>query len=190
MNKIEQAINFATEAHAGQKSKLTDAPYILHPIEAASIASGLTSDEDVICAAVLHDVAEDTGHTIDEIEKLFGKRVAELVGAETENKRANLPPEKTWQIRKEETLAHLRETEDKAVKMLWLSDKLSNMRSIYNAYLHRGDGIWCEFHEKDKQKHKWYYQSVADALRADFNETAAFREYETIMGLVFGETDR
>ena len=190
MDKLNQAIKFATAAHAGQKRKLIDAPYILHPMEAAAIVSRLTCDEDVICAAILHDVVEDTGHSIDEIERLFGKRVAELVAAETEDKRTNLPPEATWQIRKEETLAHLRQTEDKAVKTLWLADKLSNMRYLYNAYLRRGDDIWKEFHEKDKNKQKWYYESVADALRNDFQNFAAFEEYEKIIELVFGKTDK
>lgn len=189
MNKVEQAIKYAIDAHQGQKRKLIDAPYILHPMEAAAIVSRLTCDEDVICAAILHDVVEDTGRSIDEIERLFGKRVAELVSAETEDKRVNLPPESTWRIRKEETLAHLRQTKDKAVKILWLSDKLSNMRSIYNVYLRRGDDLWNEFHEKDKSKQRWYYESVADALRDDFKNSAAFEEYEKIIELVFGKTD-
>ncbi|MBP5467061.1 MAG: bifunctional (p)ppGpp synthetase/guanosine-3',5'-bis(diphosphate) 3'-pyrophosphohydrolase, partial [Clostridia bacterium] len=170
---MEKAIKYATDAHEGQKRKLIDAPYILHPMETAAIVSRITCDEDVVCAAILHDVAEDTGRSIDEIERLFGKRVAELVGAETEDKRTNLPPEATWRVRKEETLAHLRQTEDRAVKILWLADKLSNMRSVYNAYLRHGDGIWREFHEKDKEKQRWYYASVADALRNDFKGFAA-----------------
>ena len=187
MNKIEEAIKFATDAHAGQKRKLIGTPYILHPLEVAAIVAALTDDENIICAAILHDVVEDTGHGIDEIEKLFGKKVAELVGAETENKRPQLPPEATWKIRKEETLAHLRQTKDKAVKILWLGDKLSNMRAVYNAYLQQGDDVWQAFHEKDKNKQKWYYESIADALRDEFEDTAAFKEYRKLIALVFDE---
>lgn len=187
MNKIDNAIKFATDAHAGQKRKLIKTPYILHPLEAAAIVTTLTSDEDVICATILHDVVEDTEHGIEEIERLFGKRVAELVGAETENKRRDLPPDATWQVRKEETLAHLRQTKDKAVKEMWLADKLSNMRAVYNAYLRSGDEVWQAFNQKDKQKHKWYYESVADALKDDFGDTAAFKEYRKLIELVFGD---
>lgn len=185
MNKIEKAVKFATDAHAGQKRKLTNLPSVLHAFEAAAIVSRLSDDEDVICAAVLHDVVEDTAHDIGEIENLFGKRVAELVSSETEDKRAELPPETTWRIRKEETLAHLRQTKDKAVKILWLGDKLSNMRSLYSGYLSRGDDIWREFHERDKEKQKWYYVSVADALREDLKGSAAFTEFEKIIDLIF-----
>ena len=60
MNKIEEAIHYATDAHAGVNRDSTRIPYILHPLEAAAIASGLTDDPDVIAAAVLHDVVEDT----------------------------------------------------------------------------------------------------------------------------------
>ena len=190
MNKIERAVQYATEAHQGQKRKLSEMPYILHPLEAASITSRLTHDEDVVCAALLHDVVEDTGRSIGEIERLFGSRVAELVVSETENKRTNLPPASTWRIRKEETLAHLRETSDRAVKILWLADKLSNMRSVYNAYLRRGDDIWQDFNEKDKEKQRWYYESVAAALAEECKGTAAFEEYEKIIELVFGKTDK
>ena len=63
MNKIESAISFALEAHSGSCRKGTSTPYILHPLEAAAIASSITNDEDVIAAAVLHDVIEDTQYS-------------------------------------------------------------------------------------------------------------------------------
>ena len=54
-------------------------PYILHPLEAAVIVGTMTDDQNLIAAAVLHDVVEDAGVTIEEIEAKFGKRVRELV---------------------------------------------------------------------------------------------------------------
>lgn len=187
MSKLDEAIKFATDAHAGQRRKLVDLPYILHPLEAASIAANLTCDEDVICAAVLHDVVEDTPHTLDEIREKFGKRVASLVESETEDKRAYLSPEATWRIRKEETLEHLRQTGDRDIKILWLGDKLSNARSMLHAYLKSGDEMWKFFHESDKQKQRWYYESIADALKNDFGDTAAFKEYKAIITFIFGQ---
>ena len=57
MNRIEKAVAFATKAHAGQYRKGTDRPYILHPIETMAIITRLVRyDEDLIAAAVLHDV--------------------------------------------------------------------------------------------------------------------------------------
>ena len=84
-------------------SKKSDLPYILHPMEAAVVVGTMTDDQNVIAAAALHDVVEDAGVTIEEIEEKFGKRVRELVASETEDKRADLPPSDTWRIRKEES---------------------------------------------------------------------------------------
>lgn len=190
MDKLDEAIRFATEAHKGQKRKMTGIPSILHSLEAATIVATLTSDEDVICAAVLHDVVEDTKYEIGDIEKRFGERIAGLVGAETENKRFGLPPSATWKVRKEESLAHLRQVPDINVKYLWLGDKLSNIRSICVEYLKVGDEIWKNFHERDKEKQKWYYESVVEVLRSDLKDSPVFWEYERLVNTVFkkGET--
>ena len=190
MDKLNEAILFATEAHKGQKRKMTGIPAILHSLEAAAIVATLTSDEDVICAAVLHDVVEDTKYEIGDIEKQFGARIAGLVGAETENKRFGLPPSATWKIRKEESLAHLRQVPDINVKYLWLGDKLSNIRSLYQAHLKYGDEMWKNFNERDKEKQKWYYESIVEILKSDFEDVPAFWEYERLVNTIFkkGET--
>lgn len=190
MDKLDEAILFATEAHKGQKRKMTGIPSILHSLEAAAIVSTLTSDEDVICAAVLHDVVEDTKYEIGDIEKRFGTRIAGLVGAETENKRFGLPPSATWKVRKEESLAHLRQVPDINVKYLWLGDKLSNIRSIYIGYLKFGDDMWKNFNERDKAKQQWYYESVVEVLKSDLKDSPAFWEYERLVNTIFkkGET--
>ena len=95
MTKLDHAIKFATDAHAGQKRKMTNTPYILHPLEAAAIVASITTDEDVICAAVLHDTVEDTDVKAETIRSEFGDRVAELVSAETENKRSSTAHSRT-----------------------------------------------------------------------------------------------
>ena len=70
---IDDAIEFATKAHEGQFRKGTRRPYIVHPIEVADIVSTMTNDEEVICAAVLHDTIEDCGGITQEVLKLrFG----------------------------------------------------------------------------------------------------------------------
>ena len=106
---VEQAILFATEAHRGQLRKGSNLPYILHPLEAAAIVAGLTDDPEVIAAAVLHDVLEDTSATPGELEAAFGPRVTALVQSESENKRPHLDPRDSWQLRKQEALEELAE---------------------------------------------------------------------------------
>ena len=88
---LDHAIIFATKAHSGTTRKGTNVPYIVHPIEAAAIVSAMTDDEEVIAAAVLHDVIEDTEATREDLLARFGRRITDLVMNESEDKRRNLP---------------------------------------------------------------------------------------------------
>ena len=67
--KIRQAYEFAKKQH-GDQCRRSGEPYIIHPLEVAYILAGLEMDEDTICAALLHDVVEDTPVTNKEIDKL------------------------------------------------------------------------------------------------------------------------
>ncbi len=187
MDKLTKAIEFATTAHDGMCRKKDKTPYILHPLEAAVIVGTMTADQDIISAAVLHDVVEDTGITIDEIEEKFGKRVRELVESETEDKRADLPPEDTWKIRKEESLQVLKNTEDTAVLMLWLGDKLANIRSFYRIWKNEGVNMWQSFNQKDPEQQFWYYKSIAE-LTAPLKDFSAWQEYNELVKIVFGRS--
>ena len=122
---LDAAIIFATKAHSGMTRKGTNVPYIVHPIEAAAIVSTMTDDEEVIAAAVLHDVLEDTEATEDDLLARFGRRITELVIGESENKRRNFPAALTWKIRKQETITFLETEADTDAKMLALADKLA-----------------------------------------------------------------
>ena len=187
MSRLDEAIKFAIEAHKGQIRKLRKNPYILHPLEALAIAGGLTTDEDVLCAVVLHDVVEDTDRTLDEIKEMFGERVASLVSYETENKRRYLPAEQTWKLRKTESLARLRESDDIGVKTLWMSDKLANARSFYDSYVEIGDKIWENFNQKDKNEQAWYYKEIYNIMKPYFEKTLAFKEFGAIIAALFGK---
>lgn len=186
MDKVTKAIEFATKAHDGMERKKDKTPYILHPLEAAVIVGSMTDDRDVIAAAVLHDVVEDTPITIEEIEEKFGSRVRTLVESETEDKRADLPPENTWRIRKEESLEDLANCGDTDVRMLWLGDKLSNMRSFYRIWKVEGDSMWQSFNQKDPSQQKWYYRTIAE-LTSELKEFSAWQEYNELLKIVFGK---
>ena len=160
-------------------------PYIVHPMEAAAICAGITDDVEVIAAAVLHDVVEDTDATVEEVRELFGERVAALVAGESEDKREGLPPAQTWRIRKEESIEHLRLAEDSAVRIVCLGDKLSNIRSIQRDFERVGDGLWQRFNQKDPAQHAWYYRSLADVLEGELGGTDAWREYDERVNAVF-----
>ena len=186
MELVSEAIVFAAKAHDGMRRKKSEAPYILHPMEAAVIVGTMTDDQNLIAAAALHDVVEDAGITLDEIKEKFGQRVWELVRSETEDKREDLPPAQTWRIRKEESLAVLKNAEDIAVLMVWLGDKLANMRSIYRDFKVEGVAMWQRFNQKDINEQAWYYRSIAK-LTERLSDTSAWLEYKTLTELVFGK---
>ena len=134
MNLLEEAIIYSTVMYQGKVRKLGGSPFILHPLEVAQILSTMTDDMEVIAAGVLHDIIEDTDGTLPEIRKRFGDRVAMLVDSETENDYPDEDRTATWKKRKDESLENLRRSTDIGVKMLWLADKLSNMRSLAGSY--------------------------------------------------------
>lgn len=182
-NILDRAIVFATNAHEGQFRKGTKIPYILHPLEAAAIVGTMTTDEDVIAAAALHDVVEDTDTTVEEVIQQFGERIGSFVAAESENKRKELSAESTWKLRKQETLDHLK-TASVEVKMIALGDKLSNMRAIYRDYQTIGDALWQRFNQKDKAEHYWYYSGVAECV-SELWDYPVYKEYCELIYKVF-----
>lgn len=181
---VSEAIHFAAEAFYGKKRKCGEEPAVLHSLEAAVIVGSLTDDTATIAAAVLHDVVEDAGVSLETLRERFGDRVAELVASETEDKRREQPPADTWRIRKEEAIRLLQSTGDIGVKMLFLGDKLSNIRSIRNELLKSGDAVWTRFNQRDPNEHYWYYSSVAAAL-SELKDTPAWQEYDLLIRQTF-----
>lgn len=177
---LNEAIEFATKAHEGQFRKGTKRPYIVHPIEVADIVTSMTQDQEVICAAVLHDTIEDCeGVTEEVLRKRFGERVANLVACESEDKT------KSWEERKSATIRHLR-TAPRDVQMIGLADKLSNMRDIHRDYPVLGEKLWTRFRMKSKEAIGWYYKSICEVLRDSFQGVEAYEEYCMLVTEHFG----
>ncbi len=185
---LQRAIEFAVKKHTGQVRKGTTIPYVTHVIEAMEIVSRMTEDVELRAAAVLHDTLEDTDTRKEELSDVFGPRVADLVAAESENKREDLPPEETWAIRKAETVKHLSESGTK-IKMLALGDKLSNARAMARDYRVMGDDLWKKFNNPDPAAQGRYYGSLARAFGEDesIRGTQAFAEYAELCAVLFGE---
>ena len=186
MTLFDKAACFAVQKHSGQTRKLHHQPYILHPMEVAAIVGTMTDDEDTLCAAILHDTVEDTDTTLEEIERLFGRRVALLVMTETEEKRPELPAAQTWRLRKEESLVMLEHTGDLSVKIMWLGDKLSNIRSFAREYAAVGHAVWQSCNQKDPAMQAWYYRTIARSLR-DLAAYPAYQEYVRLVDTIFAD---
>lgn len=182
---FREAVSFAAEAHQGAVRKHRNIPYLLHPMEAAAIAASMTDDREVLIAALLHDTIEDTGVEPEEIRSRFGERVLDLVLQETEEKYRDRPAAETWKQRKLESLALLVSAEDPAVKILWIADKLSNVRSFYHDYLKVGSRLWENFNEKDPKEQEWYYRTVLK-LTESLRDTEAWQELSFLTDRIFG----
>lgn len=172
---FEEAVLFATKAHAGQKRKGTNLPFIIHPMEVASIVAAMTLDENMMCAAVLHDVVEDCEHiSIKDIQQEFGEIVTSYVDQESEDK------SKSWVERKGHTIEFLKNGASRNAKILALGDKLSNIRSIARDYKALEEELWQRFNMKDKDMQGWYYQSMIKG----FEELKNYHEYTEYCYLV------
>ncbi len=186
MTRFDKAVEFAVKTHSGTVRKGSTNPYILHPMEAAAIAASLTTDEDILIAALLHDTIEDAGRTAEEVKEAFGGRVLSLVLADTEKTDPTRPEIDTWMERKNGMLEYLKERATKDEKIVILSDRLANLRNIHSDMQTMGEDVWFLFHtQTDKSVQGWYYHSIADAM-TEFNGTAAFAEYLELLDEVFG----
>ncbi len=126
---IERAYHFAKEAHKGIRRRSGE-PYILHPIAVAKIASqeiGLGSTS--ICAALLHDVVEDTEYTVEDIEQHFGKKIAQLVEGLTKISGGIFGDKASLQAENFRKLL-LTMSEDIRVVLIKMADRLHNMRTL------------------------------------------------------------
>lgn len=128
LDKIIHAYEFAAEAHEGQK-RSSGQPYIIHPIAVSYILLELGMDSDTICAAMLHDVVEDTSVTLEELSRNFGEDVAELVDGVT---KLNKFPMFTKEEQQAENVRKilLAMWKDIRVIIIKLCDRLHNMRTL------------------------------------------------------------
>lgn len=180
---LYKAYAYAAKAHSGQYRKKTKIPYLTHIITTMNYAKELTEDTEVLQAAILHDTVEDTWVTLDDLHKMFGDRVAKLVEAETENKRRNKPAMETWEIRKRETIEHLKEASRDA-RIIVLADKTANLESIVKEQRHISGVVWDKFNQTDKSKQEWYFRSVRERLM-DFCGTSVMKAYDEYLEILF-----
>ncbi|WP_295165342.1 RelA/SpoT family protein, partial [Selenomonas sp. F0473] len=128
VDKIERAYRFAEKAHRGQ-ARISGEAYIIHPLNVAYILTGLHMDDETICAALLHDVVEDTHATIEEMEELFGKNIAALIDGVTKLGRIQYMSKEDVQLENYRKM-FLAMAKDIRVIMIKLADRLHNMRTL------------------------------------------------------------
>ena len=104
---LDRAIIFAVKAHHNTERRGKGFPYIVHPMEAVEIVATITSDQELLAAAVLHDTIEDTNVTVEELRAEFGDRIANLVHAESDQFTEGVSEEDSWHDRKQAAIDRL-----------------------------------------------------------------------------------
>ncbi len=169
-DRVFEALEFAAECHRGQYRKGTRIPYIVHPVSMVRFLARVGAPEDVLAAAALHDVVEDTEATLDQVRERFGDRVAELVEGASETDKSQ-----TWRERKEATVQAARQTDDAELTVLKCVDKLDNLSDIREDRELVGEKIWERF-KADKANQVWYYGTLSRI----FSEKLAGTGYEPL----------
>ncbi len=192
LDKIERAYQVADKAHGGQVRKSGD-PYISHPLSVAIILVGMGMDTDCICAALLHDVVEDTAVSLDDLRRSFGEDVAIMVSGVT--KLTNMP----LSTKEEQQAENIRKmllamNEDIRVILIKLADRLHNMRTM-------------QYQSPDKQRskshetmeiyapiaHRLGIRSVKDELEdlaLRYLDPVAYKEIEDQLDMTKGQREQ
>jgi len=165
MNIKEKAKLFAIRAHMGQVRKSEpDKPMIMHPIGVGELLESLGYDDDVVAAGYLHDVAEDTTYTIEDIEREFGSDIASLVRGASEPDKS-LP----WEERKKHTIEETKELPFRN-KLVICADKINNLEDLWLKFEKNGIRDFSAFKRGEEQQ-RWYYTNVYESLIAGVNES-------------------
>lgn len=129
VDKITKAFNFAKHAHHGVR-RLSGEPYIMHPLAVAQIVCGeIGLGSTSICAALLHDVVEDTDYTVEDIENMFGTKIAQIVDGLTKISGGIFGDHASAQAENFKKLL-LTMSEDIRVILIKIADRLHNMRTL------------------------------------------------------------
>ena len=178
---IFDALRFATDAHTGQFRKSTQIPYIVHPVAVMQYLIQHNASGDAVAAGILHDTLEDTPTTENDLRRVFGDRITNLVIGASEPDKSQ-----TWEQRKEHTICELCKTNDLDQLMVVCADKLSNLSSIMADLSVHGDETWARF-KRGYAQQKWYYESLANIFSKHINKSKIFSEYIDVVNQVFGK---
>ena len=169
--QLLRAINTAALAHRGHVRKGTDIPYVSHVFAVMHLVSQVTDDEDVLIAALFHDILEDVpeAYSAEQMATDFGDHVVDLVRGVTKDDTLT-----DWQERSEAYLAHLRSADEGSV-LVSVADKLHNLLSIHADLDVIGDELWGRFNSP-MERQVWWYRSVYEVAREKLPNNALLDE--------------
>jgi len=176
--KIDRALDLIYEAHKTQKRKYTNEAYIIHPISVAMIVNTVTESEDVLCAALFHDLLEDTMISANHIEREFGQNIRNIVQELTDNNNDG-----NRKVRKMHYHMQISNSCD-STQTIKLADMIDNSRSI--ALL---DTSFAKFYMKEQETllshihlgNNVLYQ-IIDKIITTYFKTAVANDTENVIG--------
>lgn len=180
MDIKEKAKMFAIQAHMGQVRKSEpDKPMIMHPIGVGQLLESFGYDDNVVAAGYLHDVVEDTKYTIEDIEKKFGKDIANLVMGASE-------PDKSlsWEDRKRHTIEETKKLPLRN-KLVICADKINNLEDLFLKFEKSGNRDFSAF-KRGEDSQRWYYTSIYESLiLGEDKDLPIFLKLKDILDKVF-----
>lgn len=157
MNTIEKALRMAVEGHATQKRKGDDTPYIIHPVMVALTLARHGFGEDVLAAALAHDLIEDTSYTEEDLRRELGDAVTDIVVAVTNDDTL------AW---KDKKLAYIESVRrgSAEVKAVATADKIHNAQSLITLHETQGAEVWKHFNTGREEK-LWFESAMLAMLQ-------------------------
>ena len=157
--RLMRGIATASRAHDGHYRKGSGLPYISHPMSVMLIAASVTNDEDVLLAALFHDILEDVpeNYSRAEMEDEFGPRVVEIVEGVTKD--SSLP---SWQERADAYLEQLSHGSEESL-IVAAADKFHNLSQTLEDLDRDGHALWERFRSTPSQQ-LWWYTSVRNVI--------------------------
>lgn len=157
LNLLERATCMAVAGHATQKRKGEDLAYITHPIRVALMLAQHGFSEEVIAAALVHDILEDTPITEQELRQELGDAVGDIVTAVTNDDSLS------WKDKKRAYVESVRAASVEA-KAVALVDKIHNAESLIGRHAQLGSALWADFNASKEDK-LWFEEEMLTMLQ-------------------------
>lgn len=172
---IKEALYFSAKSHEGQYRKGGKVPYIVHPVLVAGLVSEYSKDEEIISAALLHDVMEDCEVLEGELLEKFGSRITSLV------KEVSFLEEKegVWRERKQSYLDSIENVSGEAMIIIGC-DKMMNMKSYFEA-LELDPAKVAALFSGTTEDYRWYYERVGFLLKKHLEIHPLTKDYHDLL---------
>jgi (p)ppGpp synthase/HD superfamily hydrolase len=172
MELLEKAHRLMLKAHGQQVRKTDGSPYVIHPMMVAKKLARLNFPDEVIAAAMIHDILEDTDITEQQLRQELGDEVVDIILPLSEDKKLE------WEDRKKEYI-HDVKNGSASTKAVSIADKIHNLESIIETHKTMGSDIWTKFNRNKEQK-MWFEREMLKAFQESWDHPM-IAEYEKLL---------